>query len=195
MNRERWNYVALGDYHIRKNIVDNVWYCGSTEFTSTNFWDEVESKGWLLFDSETSEPIVKSVEPVRAALTMDAIDATGLSGPEIADQLVRNAHWDASTQPLIKQVVFNCDVVARSEIPAEIRNELNSRALIYELKLLLPQRSGSKGEATAERGATLHDDWAAFAGARQLTLGVDRTEFVEAGHRTMREAAGDSQED
>ena len=126
---------------------------------------------------------------------MDSIDATGLSGPEIGEQLIRNAHWDSSTQPLVKQIVFNCDVIARSEIPAEIRNELNSRALIYELKMFLPLRAGSKEEATAERGATLHDDWAAFAAERRLTSGVDRKEFVEAGHRTMREAAGDSEED
>jgi len=194
MNRERWSYVALGDYHIRKNIIDNVWYCGSTEYTSTNFWDEVESKGWLLYDSDKVEPTIRHVEPVRGALVMDTIDAEGLSGPEIGEQLLRNAHWDASTLPLVKQVVINCDVIARSEIPAEVRNELSSRALIYDLKPLLPARGGNKDEVAAERGATLHDDWTTFAEERQLTLGVNRKEFVEAGHRTMREAAGDSQE-
>ncbi len=195
MNRERWNYIALGDFHIRRNVVDNVWYCGSTEYTSTNFWDEVESKGWLLFDSAAAEPIIRQVEPVRSVFTMDAVDAAGLSGSEIGDQLIRNAHWDASTLPMVKQVVFNCDVIARSEIPAEVRNELNSRALIYDLKVFLPPKAGGRDETTSERGATLHEDWTAFAEERQLALGVDRKEFVETGHRTMREAAGDPQED
>lgn len=194
MNRERWSYVALGDFHIRKHIVDNVWYCGSTEFTSTNFWDEVESKGWLLVDTDLNEPTIRRVEPVRSAFTMDTIDAMGISGQEIGDQLLRNAHWDATTQPMVKQAVINCDVIARSEVPVEIRNELSSRALIYDLKMFLAPRSGGKDGTQAERGATLHDDWAVFAEDRQLALGVNRKEFVEAGHRTMREAEGDSQE-
>jgi len=195
MNHERWSYVALGDYHIRKQIVDNIWYCGSTEYTSTNFWDESEHKGWLLFDSEKREPSIRLVEPVRSVLDMEPIDAAGMSGQEIGDQLLRNAHWDVPSQPLVRQVVRNCDVSARSEVPADVRNELNSRALIYDLRLLLAPRAGAPGEVTAERGATLHDDWTAFAEARPLPLGVDRSEFVEAGHRTMREAAGDNQED
>ncbi|MDQ2986515.1 MAG: metallophosphoesterase [Armatimonadota bacterium] len=196
MNYPEWNYVALGDYHFRKPLADNVWYSGSTDYTSSNFWEEEkELKGWNLFDSETGETRFMHVEPLRAPRTLEQLDASGLSGEDIGAQLIRNAHWDVDAQPIIRQIVTNCDPIARSEVPADVRSELQSRALHYELKMLLAASVGVDTEDVQTRGATLEDDWKAYAEARQLPLGVDREEFVGAGHKVMKEAAGDPQED
>lgn len=196
MNRERWNYVALGDYHIRKHLVDNVWYCGSTDYTSTNFWDEIEPKGWLLFDTEGGPPGVRNVDPVRSALSMPTIDATGLSGTEIADMLLKSATWDVTPEggPMVRQVVTGCDPLARAEVPGDVRNELNSRALIYDLKMYLASRSPAGDTTAPHRGATLREDWQSFAEKRDLPISVSREEFVTAGHKMLEEAVGDPEE-
>src|SRR5690606_6759055 len=51
---ERWDYVALGHYHIATEIAPNMWYAGGIERTSTNIWEEADgAKGFLTYDTET----------------------------------------------------------------------------------------------------------------------------------------------
>ncbi|HEX7049093.1 MAG TPA: DNA repair exonuclease [Longimicrobiales bacterium] len=51
---ERWDYVALGHYHIATELAPNMWYAGGIERTSTNIWEEAQgAKGFLTFDTET----------------------------------------------------------------------------------------------------------------------------------------------
>lgn len=52
---ERWDYVALGHYHIATQLAPNMWYAGSLERTSTNIWIETSPKGFVTWDSERRE--------------------------------------------------------------------------------------------------------------------------------------------
>ena len=190
MNYSEWDYVALGDYHIRKDLAKNVWYCGSTDYTSSNFWDEGLEKGWNLFDSETREVKFVPVEPARAPVPLPDIDASELSGEEIGDRMLSNAHWDDASRPMVRQVIRNCDPISRTEIPQSVKTELQARAFHYQLDIFLSKREIETG--SHERGASLEEEWTQFAEQRTLPLGVDRKEFTEAGHRLMKEAGGDS---
>jgi hypothetical protein len=194
MNYTEWDYVALGDYHIEKPVTDNVHYCGSTDYTSSNFWEEGLQKGWKLFDSESREVKFIPVEPVRAPLPLPDIDAKGMTGSEIGEALQRNAHWGEDTFPMVRQLVRNCDADARANVPHAVRAELLQRALHYHLEMFLEPKEGKESAESLPRGATLSDDWQAFATQRQLTLSVDRAEFVETGHRLIKEAASASEE-
>ena len=96
---------------------------------------------------------------------------------------------------MVRQVVKNCSPIARAEVPHKVRAELHQRALHYQLDMLLAPKEGADKGETMPRGATLNDDWHAFAESRQLPFGVDRDEFVETGHRLIKEAASASEED
>src|SRR5215208_106070 len=37
----RWNYVALGHYHVHRQVEANAWYSGSIEYASANAWGEL----------------------------------------------------------------------------------------------------------------------------------------------------------
>jgi DNA repair exonuclease SbcCD nuclease subunit len=50
---ERWDYVALGHYHIATQLAPNMWYSGALERTSTNLWIETGAKGFVTFDTTT----------------------------------------------------------------------------------------------------------------------------------------------
>jgi DNA repair exonuclease SbcCD nuclease subunit len=52
---ERWDYVALGHYHIATQLAPNMWYAGSLERTSTNIWIETSPKGFVTWDSKRRE--------------------------------------------------------------------------------------------------------------------------------------------
>ena len=193
MHYQEWDYVALGDFHIRKELAPNAWYCGSTDYTSTNFWEEDLQKGWNLFDTESRDVRFMPVEPARARVPLADIDATGLSGVDIGDELLRNAHWEDGSLPMVRQCVRNCSPTSRAEVPNRIRLDLADRCLHYQLDMYLAPKDGEKGEAKP-RGATLNEDWQNYAEARDLPLGLDRKEFVETGHKLMKEAGSDSSE-
>jgi DNA repair exonuclease SbcCD nuclease subunit len=50
---ERWDYVALGHYHIATQLAPNMWYAGGLERTSTNLWIETGAKGFVTFNTKT----------------------------------------------------------------------------------------------------------------------------------------------
>lgn len=196
LSPEKWSYVALGDYHINKQLAPNVHYCGSTDYTSTNFWEEIpHRKGWLLFDSDKNAVKFKPVEPARPAILLDDIDASGLSGSEIGEEMERRLTWDTESKPLVRQVVRNCDPRARAEVPAEVFQTLRGACLFYDADLRLQSRTDDHSASEQSRGTNLREDWAAFAAERKLPLGIDRDDFVDTGIKWMKEAEGDSQED
>jgi len=190
MNYPEWDYVALGDYHIPKQLTENVWYCGSTDYTSSNFWDEGLEKGWNLFDSETRKVEYIRVEPARAPVPLPPIDAAEMSGVQIGEQMLSNAHWDENSKPMVRQVIRNCDPIARTEIPESVKDQLKQRAFHYQLDISLASKNVEMNQGL-ERGASLDEEWAQFAAERTLPLGVDRQEFIDTGHRLMKESAGD----
>ena len=38
----RWDYVALGHYHVCHEVAANAWYSGSLEHVSPNAWGELK---------------------------------------------------------------------------------------------------------------------------------------------------------
>ena len=41
LDASRWDYVALGHYHVYREIAPNAFYCGSIDYTSVNTWGEL----------------------------------------------------------------------------------------------------------------------------------------------------------
>lgn len=79
---ERWDYVALGHYHLLTELAPNMWYAGALERTSTNVWEEVGEKGFLLYDTTERQSTFHSV-PTRPVLDLKRFSARGLSPAEV----------------------------------------------------------------------------------------------------------------
>lgn len=57
LHAEEWSYVALGHYHVARQMAPTAWYAGSMEYVGRNPWGELKQeaglgrggqKGWLL---------------------------------------------------------------------------------------------------------------------------------------------------
>ena len=71
----RWDYVALGHYHIATELAPNMWYAGGIERTSTNIWEESHSdKGFLTYDTETRRVTFHPV-PTRPVVDLPRFSA------------------------------------------------------------------------------------------------------------------------
>lgn len=176
---ERWTYVALGDFHKHQKFGANVCYAGSTDFTSTNPWEEIGTpKGWVLYDSERGSMDFKEVE-TRAVIDLPVIDAKDLSATDLGAKLLSAANWEVE-MPMVRQVVRNVLPEVRSKLNQEAVRAIQARALDYRL-MTFPPATHSLGLTEDGRAKTLEASWTEHVEAVKLPGGVDRTQLRQLG--------------
>lgn len=162
---EAWSYVALGDYHVFQAYGTNVCYSGSTDFASTNVWEEAGSpKGWVWFDTPVGRLEFVPLS-TRAVIDLPSIDATGMELPQIEEAIRANAEWSPE-MPIVRQRILGFPPAFRGKLDPTIVREIASRALNYQLQLVPPQAVASAG-GTGVASRTLEQSWIEHAGRRE----------------------------
>lgn len=182
---EDWKYVALGDYHVFQRYGPNVCYSGSTDFASTNVWDEARhAKGWVWFDDEAG---ILEFAPVktRPVIDLPPIDAAGMSANEVEEAMLAAAQGWPDERPIVRQRVIDAAPGMRARIRPAVVRELASRTMAYQLVV-----STAAPEVRAYGpGRTLEDAWREHVGAVRIPAGLSRDEIETAGLVRLREAA------
>lgn len=151
---DRWSYVAFGDWHTFKPYSANVCYAGSTDFTSTNIWEESKDvKGWVWFDSEVGRLEHVPVQ-TRRVVDLRWIDAARAEPKEVERQM-RNLFEAAigEDEPIMRQVVTNALPLLRSRVDPRMTREFQSRCLHYQVNYWPPLPDGSDGPARPGRAS------------------------------------------
>jgi DNA repair exonuclease SbcCD nuclease subunit len=180
---ERWDYVALGHYHIATRFALNMWYAGALERTSTNIWVEDGPKGFVEYDTETREARFHEVE-TRPMIDLPRLDATGLSVAEVDERLRAAVEGvpGGIAEKIVRQVVTG---IARSTLRAldhERMREWRSDALHFQLDARTPESRVADGRQAPAPRATLEQEFADYA-ARWTPSSpeIDRGELVRLG--------------
>lgn len=183
-----WTYVALGDYHVFQQYGPNVCYAGSTDFASTNVWEESRyAKGWVWFDDQVGKlefvPIV-----TRPVLDLPSIEAGGMDHAEVEAAMLRAAEkWPTEPKPIVRQRVVDAAPGLRSRILPSVVRELSGRALFYGLTVTMAPRYASSPGA----GMSLEEAWRAHVAGARIPAGLTMEELEAAGLTQLREAAED----
>jgi DNA repair exonuclease SbcCD nuclease subunit len=184
---DRWDYIACGHYHIHEKLADNAYYCGSTEYTSFNPWEEIgrgkPKKGFIEYDTETRQQAFHEIK-TRSMTDLPAIHGEGLTASEVMakieesmagvrggleDKVIRLVAWDVP-----RKVAVDLD-------HARLR-EIRAQTLHWDLSLRPPNAKGPIGlkpPSTVRR--TLEQEWTDFAQEMQLPGGVEREAFGKLG--------------
>ncbi len=193
--RGGWGYVALGHYHVQREVAPRVWYSGSLEYVSPNPWGELTEereeglggKGWLLADLATGRVERYAVPPARRLYDLPAIDAHGRTAADL-DQLIADAvaavpggHADQ----IVRQVVRNTPRHIGREINHTAVRALKSQALHYQLDLRRPDLQRRSASGAPGRRRTLPELVEEFLEGRPLPAGVDRAALVQRGRELM----------
>jgi hypothetical protein len=181
-----WDYIALGDYHVRKLVYENAAYSGSTDFTSSNPWEEVPTaKGWIWID-DNARIEFQDCQPNRQVLDLPVIDCDGLDGKQIAERLLSTLTWNAEEQPIVRQKLKQVDRTARHEISHQAIRELKQAALHYRLDIEMTAEQ--PGHTPTQGGVGCIEEWREFVKCRDLPAGIDRVELAETGAKLIDEA-------
>ena len=118
---ERWDYVALGHYHIATDLAPNMWYAGGIERTSTNVWMEADSeKGFIEYDTETRRARFHPLE-TRRVVDLPRISARGRSTADV-DEAIREA-----VEGIAGGIAGKVVRLVVTDVPRPMLRELNHR--------------------------------------------------------------------
>ncbi len=195
LTRGNWTYVALGHYHVQREVAPRVWYSGALDYVSPNPWGEladerqqgISGKGWLKVDLATREVTRQPVPLARQVIDLLPLDGQGRTAAELDAMLatavagIKGGHADQ----IIRQVVYS--------VPRHIGRELNysairlikAEALHFQLDLRRPELHREAGSGAPGRRQTLPELVESFLLNRPLPADVDRDTFVRTGAELM----------
>jgi DNA repair exonuclease SbcCD nuclease subunit len=207
LHAELWDYIALGHYHVYREVEPNAFYSGSIDFTSTNSWGEkaeedaakTGGKGIIERDLVTGTHTFHPIRPLREWIDLPSLSGAGLS-PASLDEAIR------ATVENVEGGIDNKIVrLVVRDVPRHILRELDHKAIRdYKRKALefyLDTRRPEivrQGQAAPGRRASLADTVRDKLRSRVLTENIDREALVELGLHYLREAdlvAGPADED
>ena len=193
-----WGYVALGHFHVHRQIAPNAYYSGSIDYTSANPWGELveesdaglPGKGFIEYDLDTATHRFHHVAPARALIDLEPIAARGLSASEL----------DTTIRQRVEECVGGIDdqvvrLVVR-DVPRHIVRDLDHkslrdfkrRALHFHLDTRRPELLRLSASGAPGRRPTLLETVESYLSRRPMDADVDRSAVVRLGLQYLRDA-------
>jgi len=199
----RWDYVALGHYHVHREVAPNAYYSGSIDYTSADPWGEIREereaglydpvrggKGLIEWDLDQAKHTFHPLAVSRPLIDLPRLDGAGLTGAEL-DAAVRE-RVDNSRVPIdenvVRLVVSNVSRhVARQMDPKAVR-DLKRRSLHFNLDVRRPEVLHQSAGGAPWRRPSLPEVLRDKLEKRALSADVDRAEFVALGLEYLAQA-------
>ena len=191
LGAERWGYVALGHYHVYRQVAPNAYYSGSLDYTSANPWGELveeraaglAGKGFIEHDLVTGSHRFHALPPSRELVDLPPVRGRGLPPAEV-DAAIRAA-VEACPGGIDEKIVR---LVLR-DVPRHVTRELNHkaireyrrRALHFFIDPRKPDITRTQGQGAPGRRPSLADVVREKLLARAIETNVDREQLVALG--------------
>lgn len=200
LHADQWSYVALGHYHVYREVMDRVYYSGSLDYTSSNPWGElreekaggIPGKGFIEHDIITGRHIFHPVTPSRRLLDLEPIDASGMGAVELDAALKARVDTVAGgiADRVVRATVINVPRHIVRELDHVALRDYRKRAMHFHLDTRRPEPISRKrtGEGSPGRRATLPELLAERLQERPLPPGIDRAHLVTLGLQYLQQA-------
>lgn len=193
-----WDYVALGHYHVYREIAPNAYYAGSIDYTSFDAWGErrdeqqlgIPGKGIVERDLATGRHAFHPLEPSRGLADLPSVEGVGLGAREL-DAAVRAA-VDAVPGGIDDKIVR----LRAADVPRHVAREMDHkalreykrRALHFQFETIRPEVARVSAGGSPSRRPSLADVVREKLASRLLPGEVSREAFVALGLKYLAEA-------
>jgi predicted phosphodiesterase len=184
----RWDYVALGHYHVYREVAPNAYYSGSIDYTSANTWGELQEertagltgKGFVERDLATGAHTFHPLVAARPLVDLTPVVARGLTVAEV-DEQIRAAveSCDGGIDDKIVRLLVR-DVARHlpRELDHKVIREYKRRALNFQLDFRAPEALRLHATGAPGRRPSLNELVKEKLLARPLDADVDRDMLV-----------------
>lgn len=194
----RWDYVALGHYHIHVAVGKNAFYSGSLDYTSLNVWfdkseeeeQSLRGKGFVEFDTETGRHVFHPVPVSREFLDLRPISARDMSPAEVDAAIARGIGKvkGGIDDKVVRLVIRDIPRAVARELDHRALREYRKRALNFVLDLRKPEATRRDAAGAPARRPAVVDVVREQLRARQIPPDLDRDRLVELGMRYLTDA-------
>ena len=198
-----WSYVALGHFHVHREIAPNAFYSGSIEYTSANPWGELveerdaglPGKGFIEYDLASAAHRFHHVKPARQLVDLEPIAARGLSAAEL-DAMIRERVEGCAggiDDAVVRLVVRDVPRHIARELDHKALRDYKRRALHFHLDTRRPELLRSSVSGAPGRRPTLLETVESYLSRRPMDADLDRSAVVQLGLQYLREADSDAE--
>ena len=167
LDTERWNYIALGDYHVYTEVKSRCYYSGAIDYCSSDIWSETHKpvKRYLIVDTENGYTVSwHLLEPSRVIYDL-RLDASAYSCIDCLQGAIERELSIVENDWIVRLVIEN--------VPLEWRSGLITPAVrarqqeIFHCQIVpcvvTPSRITTASDGERTHAPTLEDEWVAFA--------------------------------
>jgi len=195
---DRWDYVALGHYHVHRRVAENAYYSGSLDYTSLNVWFDkseehelgLRGKGFIEFDLDTKQHTFHGVDASRDFLQLRDIHARDMTVAEL-NAAIRKAVDGVKggiDDKVVRLVVKDVPRSVSREIDHRVIRDFKRRALSFLLDLRRPEEARRDASGAPARRPSVTEVVRAQLAARQIPADLDRERLVDLGMKYLSEA-------
>jgi len=198
LGAHRWSYVALGHYHVYREIAPNAYYSGSLEYTSANTWGELieerqsglPGKGLIEHDLATGRHVFHHLPASRPLLDLPPVSARGMSATDL-DAAIRERvdGVDGGIEEKVVRLVVGerPRPLPRARGP-QARRDDNPPARPFHLDTRRPEILRTSASGGPGRRPSLADTVREKLRTRVLESDIDREALVALGLHYLKEA-------
>jgi exonuclease SbcD len=194
----RWQYVALGHYHVYQRVGPNAYYSGAIDYSSSNVWGELADqraqklpgKGFIERDLESGKQTFHPLPVGREFIDLPPVEGRGTAAADL----------DALIAAAVARVPGGVDgkvvrLVARDvprhvvrELDHKVLRDLQRRALHFHLDTRRPEVIRSERSGAPGRRPSLADTLRESLRSRVITGDIDRERLIALGLQYLEEA-------
>jgi DNA repair protein SbcD/Mre11 len=185
----RWDYVALGHYHVYREIAPTAFYSGSIDYTSANPWGELyeeriaelPGKGFVERDLASGRQTFHPLAPSRPLIDLPPISARGLTAAEV-DERIRmtvGACDGGVDDKIVRLTIRDLPRHVARELDHKAIRELKRRALNFQITERRPEPLRLHGTGAPGRRPSLNEIVREKLLVRPIDAGIDRQTLVE----------------
>ncbi|HTE47818.1 MAG TPA: DNA repair exonuclease [Gemmatimonadaceae bacterium] len=195
----RWDYVALGHYHVYTEVASNAFFSGSIDYTSADTWGElyeerqarISGKGFIEHDLLTGDHIFHALSPARPLIDLPPIRVARAT-PATVDAQIRDAVASVPggiDDKIVRLLVRDITRSVARELDHKAIREYKRRALSFNLDLRAPDMISREATSGApSRRPSLSEMVKEKLMTRPLDADIDRTALVGRGLAYLDEA-------
>jgi DNA repair exonuclease SbcCD nuclease subunit len=198
LNATRWDYIALGHYHVYRRMSPNQFYSGSLDYTSTNSWGErieeevagVPGKGIIEHDLATGTHTFHPLQLSREFVDLPMVSARGLTTEEVNERIAAAIEGcpGGIDDKVVRLVVRDLPRHITRQLDHKQLRDFRRRALHFHLDTRRPEIIRSVGHGAPGRRPSLADFVRDKLRERMVPADVDRDALVTLGLRYLKDA-------
>lgn len=191
LNASRWNYVALGHYHVYEEVEANVFYSGSLDYTSLDLWHDkrtepmrgVRGKGFIVRDLETGAHRFEVLPASRDFIDLPSFSAKGMTVDELNARMRKVVEQDARDidDQVVRLIIFDLPRHMARELDHKLLREYKRRALNFHLDVRRPETSVIAMTGAPGKRASLAELLRTHLANRLIDADIDREQLIARG--------------